>query len=90
VHPSRLVSVCFLLVGVLLLVDAGVSGEFRSLGAVLRISGGAVLTVGGLYGAARYEESPIVTEYGAVTYLLLLGFGLWAVGLLAQILTGLS
>lgn len=86
-HPSRMVSLCFLSVGILLLVDVGVSGSLSSLDGVLRVAGGAVLTLGGLYGTVRYDENPILTEYGALTYLLLVGFGLWAAGLVAQILS---
>ena len=50
--------------------------------------GGIVLLVSSLYGLVRYEENPIVTEYGPMTYLLLFGLLLWTVGMVTRFIAG--
>ncbi|OYR43961.1 hypothetical protein DJ73_13655 [Halorubrum sp. Ea1] len=87
-NPSRLVALCFFFVSVLLLAQVSVGGELRfTIGTVLQLAGGLFLLLTSLYGLARYEENPIVSEYNPLTYLLISGLLLWAVGLLTQIAT---
>ncbi|KDS90093.2 hypothetical protein FK85_22095 [Halorubrum saccharovorum] len=77
-HPSRLVAICFVAVSVLLLAQIGiVGGRPFTAGAVLQGIGGVVLLLAGLYGVVRYEENPIVDEYGPTTYLLVFGLVIW-------------
>jgi len=85
-HPSKLVAICFATVGVLLLAQVGiVDGRPLTAGTGLQLIGGAVLLLAGLFGVVRYEENPIVDEYGPTTYLLVFGLGIWTVGLLLQL-----
>lgn len=87
-HPSRVVAFCFFLVSVLLLAQVGLAGEPQlTAGAVLQVIGGVLLFLTGLFGFVRYEQNPIVSAYGPTTYLLVAGLLLWAVGLLAQLVT---
>ncbi|MBP1902710.1 hypothetical protein J2744_002403 [Halorubrum trapanicum] len=87
-HPSRLVAICFVTVSVLLLAQVGiVGGRPLTAGTALQLLGGAFLLVAGLFGVVRYEENPVVDEYGPTTSLLVFGLVLWAVGLLAQLAT---
>ena len=88
-HPSRVVAICFATVGVLLLAQVGIVGgrPFTS-GTVLQGIGGVVLLLAGLFRVVRYEENPIVDEYGPTTYLLIFGMGIWAIGLLMRLVIG--
>ncbi len=87
-HPSRLVAVCFLFVSVLLLAQVGIAGELRvTAGTALQLIGGVFLLLASLFGLIRYEENPIVSEYGPITYLLVFGLAIWAVGLLLRLVT---
>ncbi|WP_232745043.1 hypothetical protein [Halorubrum aethiopicum] len=45
------------------------------------------LLLASLFGLIRYEENPIVSEYGPITYLLVFGLAIWAVGLLLRLVT---
>lgn len=88
-HPSRLVSVCFLVVSILLLAQLGTTEPLQpTAGTVLQAGGGAVLFVGALYGIVRYEANPVVTKYGPMTYLLVFGTFVWATGLAVRMLFG--
>lgn len=96
IHPSRLVAICFFVVSVLSLTSFAVDSEvqFSALTALsadgaltaLQLFGSAFLFVASLYGIVRYEENPIVTEYGPTTYLLVGGALLYAIGLTGQLL----
>lgn len=87
-HPSRLVALCFFVVGVFLLAQIGVAGKLRIMdAAMLQVIGGIFLLLTGLVGFFRYEANPIVSEYGSVTYLLIFGLFIWAAGLLSQLVT---
>ncbi|MBO4247543.1 hypothetical protein IL252_06905 [Halomicrobium sp. IBSBa] len=71
-HPSRVVSLCFLGVSLLLVAQLGVVSPFAlTLPTVVQLLGAAMLMLGSLYGLVRYEENPIVTEYGPAAYLLI-------------------
>ena len=88
-HPSRLVALCFLLLSVLLLAQLGIDGQFvPSIGTIFQLIGGVLLLLTGFYGLFRYEENPIVAEYGPLTYLLIFGIVTWALGILMQFLSG--
>lgn len=88
-HPSRLVSLALLGVGVLLIAQAGLIDGFQATAStILLLLGGIALLGSSLYGLVQYENSPIVTEYGVMTYLLLFGLLLWAVGMTARLITG--
>ena len=87
--PSRLVALCFLVLSVLLLAQLGIDGQFAlSFGTIFQLIGGVLLLLTGLYGVFRYEENPIVAEYGPLTYLLIFGIVTWALGILLQLLSG--
>ncbi|MCY4731818.1 hypothetical protein KY092_14760 [Natronomonas gomsonensis] len=88
-HPSRLVSACFLVVSILLLAQIGTTEPLQATAAtVLQASGGIVLFVGAVYGFVRYEANPIVTEYGPMTYVLVFGTFVWATGIAVRLLLG--
>jgi hypothetical protein len=88
VNPSRVVAFCFFLVSVLLVAQVGIAGEPQlTAGAVLQVIGGVFLLLASLFGLVRYEQNPIVSEYGATTSLLIAGLVLWTVGLLTQLVT---
>lgn len=88
-YPSRLVSLIFLAVSVLIIAQTVLIGELEATpSTIFLLLGGAVLLVSSLYGLVRYKENPIVTEYGLMTYLLLFGLLLWAVGMIARLITG--
>ncbi|WIV65717.1 hypothetical protein [Natrialbaceae archaeon AArc-T1-2] len=81
-HPSRLVALCCCTIGVLVVSQAAVVGQFRlDLESGLRLAGGAGLVLASLYAAARSERDPIVTEYGPRTYLLVAAAFVWIAGL---------
>ncbi|PHQ38588.1 hypothetical protein DJ69_10890 [Halorubrum persicum] len=87
-HPSRLVALCFITVSALLIAQVGViEGVQFAPSTVFQLIGATFLLISGIYGFARYEVNPVVTEYGPMAYLLLFGFGLWAVGILFRLLT---
>lgn len=88
-HPSRLISLALLVVSVLAIAQAVLLNGFQANASMIfPLLGGLILFVSSLYGLVRYEDSPIVTEYGAMTYLLLFGLLLWAVGMTARLITG--
>jgi hypothetical protein len=88
-HPSRLVSACFLVVSILLLAQLGTTELLKSTAATgLQAGGGIVLFVGSVYGFVRCEANPVVTEYGPMTYLLVFGTFVWATGLAVRMLFG--
>jgi hypothetical protein len=88
-HPSRLVSVCFFVVSILLLAQLGTAEPLQpTAGTALQAVGGVTLFLGSLYGIVRYEQNPVVTEYGPMTYLLVFGTFVWATGLVVQLLHG--
>jgi len=88
-HPSRLVSLVLLVVSVLIIAQTVLIRELEATtSTIFLLFGGTVLLVSSLYGLVRYEENPIVTEYGPMTYLLLFGLSLWAVGMIARLVTG--
>ncbi|ACV47098.1 MULTISPECIES: hypothetical protein [Halomicrobium] len=71
-HPSRVVALCFLGVSLLLVAQLGLVSPFTlTLPTVVQLLGAAMLVLGSLYGLVRYEENPIVTEYGPEAYLLI-------------------
>ena len=87
-HPSRVVALSFLFLSLLLLIQLVMGGAFRiSVATVFQLLGGVVLLLTSLYGLIRYEENPIVTEYGPLTYLLILGIVTWSLGILMDILS---
>jgi len=86
-HPSRLVSLVLLVVSVLIIAQAVLIDEATASTGFLLL-GGIVLLGGSLYGLVRYEENPIVREYGPMTYLLVFGSLLWAVGMISRLITG--
>lgn len=86
-HPSRLVAACFLVVGLLDLLYVGVvAGGASTALATLLLGAGVVLVLASVYGLLRYEENPVVTEYGPVAYLLVGGASVQAFGLAAVLL----
>ena len=88
-HPSRLVSLTLLVVSVLVIAQVVLIDGFQAnASAVFLLLGGIVLLGSSLYGLVRYEDNPIVTEYGPMTYLLLFGLHFWAVGMIARLITG--
>lgn len=85
-HPPRLVSLCCLVQGLLSDTVVGFAGGVSpTIGLTLQLIGGVLLIAGGIYGLVRHGDNPIMTEYGPITYLILLGFGFWIVGPLAQL-----
>lgn len=87
-HPSRLIALCSITVSVLLIAQVGlIEGFWSTLSTVFQLIGAVFLLIGGVYGFGRYEEDPIVTEYGPMAYLLLFGFGSWAVSILYRLIT---
>lgn len=88
-HPSRLVSLFLFVVSVLIIAQNILIGELQATAStVFLLLGGISLFVTSLYGLIRYEENPIVTEYSPMTYLLFFGLFLWAVGMIARLITG--
>lgn len=88
-HPSRLVSLFLFVVSVLIIAQNILIGELQATAStVFLLLGGISLLVTSLYGLIRYEENPIVTEYSPMTYLLFFGLFLWAVGMIARLVTG--
>ena len=86
-HPSRLVSLVMLVVSALVIAQAVfIHGLQANASTVFLLLGGIVLLGSSLYGLVRYENNPIVTEYGLMTYLLLFGLLFWAVGMIARLL----
>jgi len=88
-HPSRLVSMTTLVVSVLIIAQSVLIGELQATASTaLLLSGGTILLGSSLYGLVRYEENPIVTEYGPRTYLFLFGSLLLSAGIIIQFITG--
>ena len=88
-HPSRLVSLALLVVSVLVIAQSVLIGELQATAStIFLLLGGIILLGSSLYGLVRYEENPIVTEYGPMTYLLLFGLLFWAVGMITRLITG--
>ena len=88
-HPSRLVSLTTLVVSVLIIAQSILIGELQATASTaLLLSGGIILLGSSLYGLVRYEENPIVTEYGPMTYLFLFGSLLLSAGIIIQFITG--
>lgn len=88
-HPSRLVSLTSLVVSVLIISQSVLIGELQvTASTVLLLLGGIILLGSSLYGLVRYEENPIVTEYGPMTYLFLFGSLLFAIGMTVRLITG--
>jgi len=86
-HPSRAVSLAYLCLGALVVVWGAITvAEQITFGGALLLVGGAMLLGATLYRLARDESSPIVTEYGPLTYALLGGATLFALGIVVQLL----
>ena len=76
-----------LVVSVLVIAQAVfIDGFQANTSTVFLLLGGIVLLGSSLYGLVRYEDNPIVTEYGPMTYLLLFGLLFWAVGMIVRLL----
>lgn len=87
-NPSKFVALCFLVVSLLLVAQVSLGGKLRfTIGTVLQLVGGLFLLLTSLYGLARYEHNPIVSEYNPLTYLLISGLLFWTIGLFTQIVT---
>jgi hypothetical protein len=88
VNPSRLIALSLLLTSSLYLARIVVVEEMQfTLEYTFSVVSGLFLFCGSLYGSVRYEENPIVTEYGPMAYLLLFGSIAMSVGSVALILT---
>lgn len=87
-NPARSVALGLLLAGGLHLTRIGLLEEPQfALGYVFSVVSGLFVLLGSLYGLVRSEESPIVTEYGPLAYLLLFGSLLASVVSVVRILT---
>ena len=87
-HPSRSLALGFITVSTLLIVQVGLIRRGQlTVGTIFQLIGAVFLLIGGLYGFLRYEENPIITEYGPMAYVFLFGLGLWAVGILLRLVS---